>query len=81
MWINRFLNWADRRNFVSIRGLAMYVTLYMTLYTIFRSFEYAHAAIDKPDLAVAAILTAINGPVCALQGYVFKWYTEAKKGE
>lgn len=77
--MDRFLAWADKRHFVSVRALTLYVTLLMTWDAFRWAASYASQVIDKPQLATAAIIAAVTAPVSALQGFVFKWYMDSKK--
>ena len=58
----------------------MYATLYLTWWSVKWAAQYADRVIDHPDLATAAIIGAVTAPVTLLQGSVFKWYMESKKG-
>jgi len=74
-----FLAWADRRHFISVRALSLYVTLWMT----WDSYTWAagFAEMTKLDaVGAAAVIAAVTIPVSALQAFVFKWYMDAKGG-
>lgn len=72
-----FLSWVDRRHFISVRALTLYVTLWMTWEVTAWAFRFATATM-LPGMEVAAIIAAVTAPVCALQGFVFKFYMDAK---
>ena len=75
-----FLAWADRRQFISVRALCVYVTLLTTYYAFDWAAHYAYAIIGRPGLEVAAVIAAVTAPVTALQALVFKWYSESRGG-
>lgn len=75
--MSAFLAWVDRRHFVSVRGLTMYVTLGITVYVTIEAFRFAYAS-ELPGIDIAAILAAITAPCSALQGYVFSAYMKGK---
>lgn len=78
MTLDRFLVWADKRHFVSVRAAVLYVTLWMTWRAFTWAAEFAYAITGRPGLDIAAIIGAVTVPITALQGFVFKWYMEAK---
>ncbi len=75
---DRMLAWADRRQFVSVRALAMYVTLVITWVAFDWAGHYAYEVVGRPGLEIAAIIAAVTAPVTALQAFVFKWYSESR---
>lgn len=79
MSVTTFINWADRRNFISVRSAVLYVTVWMT----WEAFKWAAmfaTTTDKTGIDVAAIIGAVTGPISILQGFVFKVYAEGRKG-
>jgi hypothetical protein len=73
-----FMQWADRRHFVSVRAFTLYITLWMT----WKAFAWAaiYAMTNNIDgLQQAAVIAAVTAPVSALQVFVFKSYMEAKQ--
>lgn len=79
MWTN-FTQWADRRQFLSVRALVMYVTLTDTWYAFdwAARFAYVASTAQMDGIHVAAIIAAVTAPISALQAFVFKWYTETR---
>lgn len=77
-WFERFLSWADRRHLVSVRAFSLYMTLWLTHDSYTWASEFAYLP-GVDHVAKAAIIAAVTAPVSVLQGYVFKWYMEAKK--
>lgn len=75
--MRNFIAWADRRHFVSMRALTLYVTLWLTWKVTQWAFAFAAWAATG-GMETAAILAAITAPVCALQGFVFAWYMKGK---
>ena len=75
--VTNFLQWADRRHFVSVRALMIYTTLWMT----WRAFGWAAtfaSASTLDSMSIAAVIVAVIAPITALQGWVFKIYMEGK---
>ena len=79
MWTN-FRIWADRRQFLSVRALVMYITLIDTWYAFDWAARFAYVAptAQMDGMQVAAIIAAVTAPIAALQAFVFKWYTETR---
>ncbi len=75
--MGEFIKWVDRRHFVSVRGLTMYVTLGLTVYVTFEAFRFAYAS-ELPGLELAAVLAAVTTPMAALQKYTFDAYMRGK---
>ncbi len=76
--LNRVLAWADRRQFVSVRSLVMYITLLNTWYAFDWAAHFAYAVVGRPGIEVAAIIAAVTAPITALQAFVFKFYSESR---
>ena len=75
--MNAFLAWADRRHFISVRALTLYVTLWMTWESFAWAARFAFAT-TLDGMQSAAMIAAVTAPICALQGFIFKFYMEAK---
>lgn len=75
--MREFIAWVDRRHFISVRGLVVYVTLYMTWEITKWAFTYAHAT-PLPGLEAAAVIGAVTAPFAALQAAVFGFYMKGK---
>lgn len=76
--MDKFIAWADRRNFISVRGFTLYITLWMS----WKAFAWAavFASTTTLDgLQSAAMIAAVTAPISALQGFIFKYYMEAKQ--
>lgn len=78
MTVDRFLAWMDRRQFISVRALVMYVTLINTYYAFDWAARFAYTALGHSDLEIAAIIAAVTAPITAMQAFVFKWYSESR---
>lgn len=78
--MERFLAWADRRNFISIRAATLGITVWMTWRVTVWAFSITQLWIlsDKSGIETAAVVAAITAPFAALQAFAFKTYLEAK---
>jgi hypothetical protein len=78
--MGKFLSWADRRNFISIRSATLGVTVWMT----WRVTEWAFALTQmwmesgKSGIETAAVVAAVTAPFATLQAFAFKVYLDAK---
>ena len=75
--MDKFFDWADRRNFISVRALTLYITLWMSYEAFAWAGSFAFAT-TKDGLQVAAIIAAVTAPIAALQGFIFKFYMDSK---
>ena len=75
--MSNFVSWVDRRHFISVRAFTLYVTLWMTWRVTEWAFAFAHIS-SGSGLETAGVIGAVTAPVCALQGFVFKFYMDAK---
>lgn len=75
--MQQFMAWLDRRHFVSVRALTLYVTVWMTWKVTQWAFAFSTIATGD-GVATAAVIAAVTAPVCALQGFVFSSYMAAK---
>jgi hypothetical protein len=72
-----FLAWVDRRNFISVRAITVYAAIWMTWEVTQWAFRFADATrLDGTQTGL--IIAAVTAPVCALQGFVFKFYVESR---
>ena len=72
------VKWCDTRNFVSVRSLVLYITVWMT----WEAFKWAAifaTDTDKVGSDVALIIASVTAPISVLQGFVFKVYSESRK--
>lgn len=76
--ITDFMQWADRRHFVSVRAFTLYITLWMTWKAFAWAATYA-MTVTTDGLQQAAVIAAVTAPISALQVFVFKSYMEAKQ--
>lgn len=68
--MGRFLAWADRRNFVSVRAFVLYSTVALTWYATVKGFEFA--TLSRYDgTGTALVIGAFTGPASALVAVVF----------
>lgn len=75
--MNDFISWADRRHFISVRAVTLYITLWLTWESFHWAAEFAMAT-AKDGVQVGLIIAAVTAPVAALQGFVFKAYMDSK---
>ena len=76
--IARVLSWMERKNFVSVHALTLYVTVWMS-WEAFRVMS-AYALASKLDgTGTAAVILAVTAPITALQVFVFRTYSESRK--
>lgn len=73
-----FIAWADRRHFVSVRALTLYVTLWMTWRAFAWAAAFAHTT-TLDGLATAAVIGAVTAPISYLQKTVFDAYMRGKE--
>lgn len=76
--MEKFMQWADRRHFVSVRAMTLYITMWMTWKAFAWAAIYAIAT-NHDGLQQAAVIAAVTAPVSALQVFVFRSYMEAKQ--
>jgi hypothetical protein len=72
-----FIDWAENKNFISVRSFVLYVTVWMT----WLAFDWAAVfatTTDKTGADVALIIAAVTAPISVLQGFVFKVYSESR---
>lgn len=77
MTFPNFIAWADRRAFVSVRAITLYITLWMTWEAFQWAAQYAYAT-QLDGLGTAAVVAAVTAPISVLQGFIFKVYAESK---
>ena len=75
--MSAFVTWVDRRNFVSVRAITVYATLWMTWEVTQWAFRFANSTVLDGTQA-GLMIGAVTLPVCALQGFVFKAYMDSK---
>lgn len=78
MTLARFLSWSEQRNFVSVRSFVLYITLWMTWEAFQWAAAFAYAA-KLDGLGTGAVIAAVTAPIAALQGFVFKIYSESRQ--
>lgn len=72
-----FLQWADGRNFASVRAFTLAASVYL-LYEASRwSTAFAEVSARSGN-EIALIITAATAPATLLAGYAFKLYVESK---
>ena len=78
--IASFFEWADRRNFISVRSGVLYVTVWMTWRVTEWAFALTSAWMNsgKTGIETAAVVAAVTAPFTALQVFAFKTYMESK---
>jgi hypothetical protein len=75
--MNGTVAWLERKNFIAVRSLVLYVCVYLTWEATLAAWLFAHAS-KFDGLGTAAVIGAVTGPIAALNGFVFKWYAESR---
>ena len=75
--MNSAIAWLERKNFISVRSLVLYVSVYLTWEATLAAWAFAHAS-RFDGMGTAAIIGAVTGPITLLNGLVFKWYSESR---
>ena len=73
--IDRFWDWVDTRSIV--RRIVLFVTLWMSWAAFIWAAGFAETT-DKSGVEVGLIIAAVTAPIAALQGFVFKVYSESR---
>lgn len=76
--LGRFIGWADRHSFISVRAFTLYITLLMTWEAFQWAGQYAFTA-KLDGIGIAAVIAAVTAPISALQGFIFKFYVENRQ--
>jgi hypothetical protein len=72
-------HWLERKNFVSIHAFMLYATMWMTWRITEQAWAYAFASHTSSGVEAAAVIGAVTVPFAALQGFVFKIYSDSRK--
>lgn len=75
--MNATVAWLEKKNFISVRSLVLYVCVYLTWEATLAAWRFAGASAFD-GLGTAAVIGAVTGPIAALNGFVFKWYAESR---
>ncbi len=70
--------WLERKNFISVHALTLYLTLWMTWRAFLWASEYAFAT-TLDGIGTAAVIAACTAPISAVQVFVFRTYSESRK--
>jgi hypothetical protein len=78
--LTAFLDFLDNRSV--FRRVAFIVVLYGTLAVTDWAMQFARdwLASGKSGVEAGAVIVAVTGPFAALQGWVFKLYSETRQG-
>lgn len=76
--MNRALAWLERKNFISVHSLTLYITVWMSWEAFERMSAYALAS-RLDGIGTAAVIAAVTAPITALQVFIFKTYSESRK--
>lgn len=60
------------------RSIVLFVTLWMTYRAFDWAAHYALSGMETNGLEAAAIIAAVTAPITALQGWIFKTYSDSK---
>lgn len=72
----KFWDWIDSRAIV--RRIVLFVTLWMTWRSFTWAAEYATVYQAGAGADMALLVGAVTAPIAALQGFVFKIYSETR---
>jgi glycine cleavage system protein P-like pyridoxal-binding family len=75
-WITRAWDWIDDRD-IDKHAVSLGI-FYGTIRITSWAMAYAHDAIGRSGLEVAAVIAAVLAPYMALQGAALKFYFEAR---
>lgn len=78
-WFYHSWAWLEQKNFISIHAAMLYVTTWMTWEVTVQAWRYAFATADRSGIEAAAVIGAVTVPFAALQGFVFRVYSESRK--
>ena len=76
--IDRTMTWMERKNFVSVHAMTLYLTLWMT----WEAFQWAamfSLSTRLDGIGTAAVIAAVTAPISALQIFVFNTYSQSRK--
>lgn len=77
--IDRILAWFERKNFVSVHALTLYLTLWMTWRAFLWASEFSLAS-SLDGIGTAAVIAAVTAPISMLQGFIFNVYSGSRRG-
>lgn len=77
-WADRFLEWADKRNLVSVRAFVLYFTIWITWQAFAWAATFASTTDIKDGVQMGLVIAAVTAPVSALQAAVFSAYMKSK---
>lgn len=78
MNVDRVLAWLERKNFISVHALTLYITLALTWVSLEKMTAYALAS-RLDGTGTALVIAAITAPIAYLQKAVFEIYAESRK--
>jgi hypothetical protein len=75
--MNATIAWLERKNFIAVRSLVLYVCVWMTWKATVAAWGFASSS-TFDGVGTAAVIGAVTGPIAALNTFVFKWYSESR---
>ena len=75
--MNATIAWLERKNFIAVRSLVLYVCVWMTWKATVAAWAFADSS-SFDGVGTAAVIGAVTGPIAALNTFVFKWYSESR---
>ncbi len=75
--MNATIAWLERKNFIAVRSLVLYVCVWMTWKATVAAWAFASSS-TFDGVGTAAVIAAVTGPIAALNGYVFGWYAKSR---
>lgn len=77
MSLMSLLNWAEKKNFLSVRSIALYTCLAMTWIATKQAWLFASTS-HFDGVGTAAVIAAVTAPLAALNGMVFAGYSASR---
>ncbi len=78
-WPLSVLRWIERKNFVSVHSLMLYVTMVQTWGVTVQAWKYAFESRLTSGAEIAMVIAAVTVPFAALQKFVFDTYSASRK--
>ncbi len=75
LFLGTFWDFVDER--LVIRRIFLFATGTLTFQSYYWASSYANNTIAT-TIDTAAVILAVTAPVTALQGFVFKWYSDSR---
>jgi hypothetical protein len=79
--VSAFLDWADKRNIVSVRSTVLFFTVWMTWRMTEWAFVFTNTWLSstKNGIETSAVVSSVIAPLVALQVFAFNAYMRRGK--